>query len=115
MTKEQCINRKYPHNQRCRYTDGFYCEDCGNYFPKESPDYRRHELSNSLSLVCWNISAEHVRQYGIQLQSALEMEKKLTAISNKMSDSEVEILLAEALCFIEAHGKNSESASLVLK
>ena len=36
MTKEECVRRrKYAHNQRYRFTTGFYCEDCGTWVAVE--------------------------------------------------------------------------------
>lgn len=32
MTREQCEAGAWPHNHRCRFTSGFYCEDCGTWF-----------------------------------------------------------------------------------
>ena len=33
MTRDACEARSYPHNQRCRFTTGFYCEDCSAWIP----------------------------------------------------------------------------------
>jgi hypothetical protein len=35
MTRAQCEAEPFPHNHRCRFTDGFYCEDCATWVPKE--------------------------------------------------------------------------------
>ena len=39
MSPEECVNRSYPHNARCRWTDGFYCEDCGAWVPEDDDNW----------------------------------------------------------------------------
>jgi hypothetical protein len=43
MSYDECVRRSYPHNQRMRFTHGFYCEDCGNFYPEKSLEYQLHQ------------------------------------------------------------------------
>lgn len=43
LTTEECRNQKYPHNNRCRFDTGFFCEDCNTFFAKDSEDYIKYE------------------------------------------------------------------------
>lgn len=54
LTIEECRDRKYPHNQRCRYTNGFQCDDCGTFFGIETEDYILSEKLSTLSISIWN-------------------------------------------------------------
>jgi len=35
MTREACENRRYAHNNRMRFTNGYYCEDCGAWIRRD--------------------------------------------------------------------------------
>lgn len=64
ISKEECEGRKWPHNNRCRYTHGFKCEDCGTFFPIESIGYKRHEYPSTLWMAIWNYRAGITRKGG---------------------------------------------------
>ena len=47
------------HNQRTRYTNGFQCNDkCGQWFPKDSPTYRKGEYMSSLWMYLHNVGID---------------------------------------------------------
>lgn len=100
------------HNQRCRYTDGFYCEDCQEFFPKDSPTYRAGEYLSSLWMACHNINAKALQAGRPEVTQALFMRDKI-GIGRVHADHES--LIAEVEAFLRAHGKNGESATVVLK
>lgn len=83
-----------PHNQRCRYTSGFYCEDCKTFFPKDSPTYRAEELLVTLWCALHNINARSVRGGGPEIADALAMRDKI-GINKQHDDYEALILEAE--------------------
>ena len=62
MTLEECRNRKYPHNQRCRHANGFQCDDCGTFFGKETADYILSEQLSTVSISIWNTGVFFVRK-----------------------------------------------------
>lgn len=99
------------HNARCRYTDGFFCEDCGTWFSKDSPTYRNGELLSDIWMVLHNINAE-LGQAG---KEYIEEITKLTdRIGIGIKHENYEELIAEAEKLMSKYGKNSESASFVL-
>ena len=99
------------HNARCRYTHGFYCEDCHTFFPKDSPTYRSGELLHSLWAVLNNINVDIYRK-GKEPDGDIKKMQKEIGIGVKHDNYEDIITRAETL--IAKYGKNSESASLVL-
>ena len=100
------------HNKRCRYTHGFYCEDCKTFFPKDSPTYRQDELMSSLWMAISNINAERY-QKGLQPYNDIEAMKQEIGIGIKHDNYEDIITRAELLLAI--HNKNSKSATITLK
>lgn len=58
MTPEQCRAQKWPHNHRCRYTSGFYCEDCETFYDKDSEDWQRYELPGIIWDSLHNLGAD---------------------------------------------------------
>jgi hypothetical protein len=58
MRLDECEHRKWPHNNRCRYENGFQCEDCGTFFPLDSMGYKRYEYPSTLWMAIWNLSAK---------------------------------------------------------
>ena len=115
MTPEECEKRAWPHNQRCRYTHGFHCEDCDTFFPRESPTYRRHEEISSLEMVIHNIGCDYGKA---KEPKPPEIEAFYDRTRHKavmmLTDAEVEALIDELMTFIHAHGKNADSATLTL-
>ena len=94
------------HNQRARYTHGFYCEDCKTFFPKDSPTYRSDELMSSIYMVLHNIWCD------TKNEECLKMRDK---IGIGIKHENYEELISEAEIIMEKHSKNSESASIALK
>jgi len=101
---------KCVHNQRCRYTDGFYCEDCNTYFGESSPTYRSGELLSSLWMVMHNINAEASREGGT-ITEAIEMRDK---IGIRTKHENYEEIIAEAELIAKKYGKDAKSASFTL-
>ena len=55
LTLKECRQRKYPHNQRCRYKNGFHCDDCDNFFGDDTEEYLRTQQMGDYSIDIWNI------------------------------------------------------------
>ena len=100
------------HNHRCRYTHGFYCEDCNKFFPISSPTYRSDELLSTLWMVMHNINADSIQKGGPEIKDALAMRDKI-GINIKHDDYEK--LIDEAEVVMKRHGASKDSATLVLK
>ncbi len=114
MTKTECENRKWPHNQRCRYSHGFLCEDCGEFFPKDSATYIRYELPSTISMVVWNIGVEYSRagkEVPAEIKSVGDKLDKVTKDDNAKRREDV---LNEALRLIARYKKTPESATMLL-
>lgn len=99
------------HNRRERYSDGYYCADCKAFFSKESPTYRQTELLSSIWMVLWNINAERV-QAGLNRINEVQTLVDEIGIS-KLRDN-YEELISKAEVLMSKHGKNSDSATLLL-
>ena len=100
------------HNARCRYTNGFHCEDCNTFFHKDSPTYRRGELLSTIWMVLHNINAQRSRE-------GLDEDKEVAAMREKIGigvDHEnYEELITEAETVMWKHRVNSGSAQVVLR
>jgi hypothetical protein len=62
LTLEECRKQEYPHNQRCRYTTGYKCDDCNNFFDKDSEEYLRTEALSSYDMSIHNIGVYFHRE-----------------------------------------------------
>ena len=106
MPNQDCI-----HNQRCRYTHGFYCEDCETFFDKDSSTYRSGELLSSIWMTLHNINVALVR-------SGKDANAVITAMRDKIGidieHDNYEELITEAEFVMARHGVNSESCAVVL-
>ena len=49
------------HDHRFRFTTGYYCEDCREFFNKESAVYRATEMLSSIWMVLNNINVALLR------------------------------------------------------
>lgn len=90
------------HNQICRYTHGFHCEDCNTFFPKDSPTYRSSQLLSSIWMVLHNL----------QKPDADAMRDKI-GIGEKHENYEA--LIAEAEVIMAKYKVNSDSATFTLR
>jgi len=115
MTKIECENRQRPHNARCRYSNGFLCEDCGEFFPKDSPTYIRYELPMDLWMVVHNIGVDLVRAGKTRPEIIRTICDKLNGVSDDDDQNRREAVLNEALRLIAVCRKTPESATLLLR
>ena len=106
------ITDECPHNQRCRYTHGFHCEDCDTFFPIESATYRSGELLCSLWMVMNNINVDRHRN---DLPDDPDVAAMKEEIGIGLKHDNYEDIIERAEKLIAEHGKNSESATVVLK
>lgn len=113
ISPKECEQSSPPHNNRCRTTTGFYCEDCGQFFPKDSPTYQRYEYPSSLWCVIHNIGASYLGQGKPVPSEVQELELRLEQ-AERLSDAGLDCVLAEALAFIHLEGLTDESATLPL-
>lgn len=111
----QCI-----HNARCRYTEGFLCEDCNTFFGVSTPTYRSTELLSNLSLVLHNINVDLSRK-GLPLDDDVKsLCDELCACSCWGVDTpggfdvDYEALIEKAVALAVKYGKNSKSATVVI-
>lgn len=102
---------KCKHNQRCRYTYGFYCEDCDTFFSKDSTTYRKDELMSNLWGALHNINAERGQNKIAHLKEVHEMKEK---IGIGVMHENYEGLIEESLTILKKHGKDENSATLTL-
>ena len=100
------------HNNRCRYTDGYFCEDCKTFFPKDSAVYRRTELPLNLIIVLHNLRIDLKRE-GKDASVVLGLFDKFRKTPSMTSD-DLDALVAEAEQELAKHGLNSDSASITL-
>ncbi len=100
------------HNSKCRYTHGFFCEDCNKFFDRDSSVYRSSELLSSIYMVLHNINVDSIRSENGEIEEVSLMTDKIGI--GKIHDN-YEELISEAEIIIEKYGKNSDSASVILK
>jgi len=99
------------HNQRERYCNGFYCNDCNRFIGKDSPEYRQGELLSSIWIVLWNINAERRQN---KLPPFDDVAKLVDEIGIGKLHANYEELIAKAEVLMAKYGKNSESATLII-
>lgn len=100
------------HNSRTRYTDGFWCEDCKEWFSKSSPTYRSGELLSSIWMVLNNINAQRFRD-GEEEDAEIAALKKEIGIGLEHDNYEDIISRAEPL--MTKYSKEANSASISLE
>jgi len=101
------------HNHRCRYTDGFYCEDCNTFFGKDTPTYRSGELLSSIWMVLHNINVDRVRAGNVVDVDVLSLKDEIGIGIGKKHEN-FEELISKAEIIMTNHLKNSNSASITL-
>jgi hypothetical protein len=110
-----CMSNGWPHNHRCRYSDGFFCEDCRQYFAVGSETYRRYELPSDLYCVVWNIGCRAGRA-GEPLPDVQEICEALRlgadgrGIAFEEDDARREAVIVRAEEFVRLHGQDFKSA-----
>ena len=97
------------HNSRCRYADGFHCNDCGEFFDEDSPTYRSGELLMSIYMVLHNISAD-IRRNNKEPDEVLQ--GMMDKIGIGIEHENYEDLITEAEVIMERYNKNSNSSSV---
>lgn len=99
------------HNQRERYSNGYYCSDCKTFFSKDSPTYRQTELLSSIWMVLWNINTERT-------MAGLDYLDDVTKLSDEIGVGKLhdnyEELISKAEVLMAKYGKNSDSATVLL-
>lgn len=97
LTLENCRKQKYPHNQRCRYSNGYHCDDCNNFFDKDSEEYLRTEGLDSYYLSIYNITACFHREKEELPQDVVDLSDQFDALKKqncyKIPTSEIESMI----------------------
>ena len=83
LTIEECRKQKYPHNQRCRYTHGFQCDDCGTFIPKDSEEYLRTEGLSDYWMSIHNIGVYFRRENRELPDDFIELETQFEKLDRK--------------------------------
>jgi hypothetical protein len=114
MSGNQC-----KHNQRCRYTTGFFCEECKTFVKMGSDEYFMFEGFDSWWMVIHNIwcrlSKGEVKEIaGGDTQVALVLRDRIGVGAKGRSLNELRALESEAAAFAKKYGDNAESATCVL-
>lgn len=99
------------HNQRSRFTNGFYCRECLEFFDKDSPTYRSGELLSSIWMVLHNINVDRHRA---ELESLEEVASLKEEIGIGKKHDNYEDIISRAEIVMAKYGKSSESASVTL-
>lgn len=80
---EECRKQQHPHNNRCRYTDGYKCEDCNRFFPKDSEEYIRTEAVSSYWMSLHNISVDYARKMNEVPSDIVDLRQKFWSLHHK--------------------------------
>lgn len=104
MTFEECETQEYPHNHRCRFIHGFFCNDCGTFFPKDRQTFMRYEYMFTLWGVLHTIQTECLRNGEPCPEPVAGLCQAFDGVPN-LSGEELDKLAVEALAFIRSHGK----------
>lgn len=107
MKNKECI-----HNTRCRYTTGYYCEDCNIFFDKDTQTYRKTELLSNIWCVLHNINVESMRKNNQEIKEIRELLNKIGIHEEKENYEE---LIAESEIMMKEYNKDSNSATITLE
>ena len=100
------------HNRRCRFTHGYYCEDCNCFFEKAGPTYRSTELMSKIWMVLNNINVE-LKDAGKTVDEEVAQLKERIGIG-KDHAGDYEELIAVAQSLLARHGKTVDSATFAI-
>ena len=103
---------KCSHNQRCRYTTGFYCEDCGMFFSKGSRTYRSGEKLSDIHMVLHNIRADSIRN---GQKPDIDVQQMMDKIGIGIKHENYEELIFDSESILKRYNKDSDSSSLTIK
>lgn len=100
---------KCVHNQRCRYTNGYFCEDCGEFFSRDSDEYRRTEYISSIWMVMNNINCRKKTR-----DPDVDALKQRVGIGVN-HDHDYEEIIREAEVLMAKHNYTPKDMTVVLK
>ncbi len=100
------------HNKITRYTDGFYCNDCNNFFDSSSKTYRKSQLLSNIWMVLNNIIVDEHGKSGNDIKEVLEMRDE---IGIELQHENYEEIISKAEIIMNKYGKNHDSASIPLE
>ena len=102
---------KCEHNARCRYTTGFYCEDCNIFFNKDSPTYRSGELLSSIWMTLHNIGCDFIRK---GKDKPTDIVGILDEIGIGEKHENYEEIIARSEVVMKKYAANTDDATVVL-
>ncbi len=105
-------NKNCNHNQKCRYTDGFYCEQCNKFFTEDSDVYRSSELLSTLWMVLHNVNVSLTRE---GKEKSKRIIKLLDAIGIGQKHENYEELISECETLLKEFNVHKNSANFILK
>ena len=100
------------HNQRSRYTDGFFCDNCQTFFSKESPTYRKDEYLSRLWMVLNNINVDLFRAGKEKLKDVSDIKEE---IGIGLVHDNFEDIITRAEAIIKKYNSTPDSATVLLK
>lgn len=113
LSVDECRKQKYPHNQRCRHTNGYHCDDCNTFFEKESEDWKRTEGLSDCWMILHNINAMCLRSKADTPSDVLELRKEYDVLSERQA---FEIPMNEVQSMLDrCHEMKNKYAQLLSK
>jgi hypothetical protein len=100
------------HNQRTRYADGYYCEDCDTFFHKDSAEYRKTEYMETLWMTLHNISVGR-HEGGLDSKEVEAMRDEI-GIDNCENHDNYEDIIKRAEKLIRKVGGKPNDSELIL-
>lgn len=96
------------HSHRCRYGDGFKCEDCGRFIERSSPEYRRDEEMSNAWCELHNLPIHHP-------ESAIEATSLRDEIGIGIDHDNYEELLSRAQSLLSKYGRDFDTSVVTLR
>lgn len=100
------------HNQRTRYTHGFYCEECNTFFAKDSAVYRQYELLPLLYIGLHNINVYRYRDNKKEYLDVIKLQDK---IGVGVQHDNYEDLITEAEILLTKYNGNVLKSVITVK
>lgn len=96
------------HNQRSRFNNGFYCEDCKTFFHKSSSTYRKDELLGNIWMSVHNIYLDT----GSSIKELFDLRDEIG--TRKNHDDDYEELIEKSIKILKKYHRDENSAMLRL-
>lgn len=100
FTQYGCERQRDPHSIRCYGPEGFLCEQCGIFYPKDSETYQRYGLPWTIEVALGKVKPKGIRE----TKRIKRLVESMNIVPKRQNRKQRENRLNEALRFIAVRG-----------